>query len=181
MTIEPTAFKGLFVLQPKVFGDHRGYFFESFKESALEEALNRKVNFVQDNESMSGKNVLRGLHFQAPPHAQSKLVRVVTGAVLDVVVDIRKNEPTYGQSFSIELSAENKTQLFLPPGFAHGFITLEDNTRFCYKCEGYYEPSSEGSLLWNDTDLNINWPTTAPLISEKDAKANTFRNFISPF
>lgn len=181
MIIENTAFKGLFVLRPKVFGDARGYFFESFRQDVLEKALGRPVNFVQDNESMSGEGVLRGLHFQKPPKQQSKLIRVVTGAVLDVVVDIRKNEPTYGQHFSIELSAENKTQLFVPPGFAHGFLTLEANTRFCYKCEGYYAPELEGAIHYNDKSLNINWPNNSPLVSEKDANADTFLNFISPF
>lgn len=181
MTIEATSFNGLFVIQPKVFGDDRGYFFESYKESVLEKELGRKPEFIQDNESLSGKGVLRGLHFQKPPHAQSKLVRVVTGAVLDVVVDLRKNEPTYGKHFAIELNAENKKQLFVPKGFAHGFLTLEDNTRFCYKCEGEYAPQAEDALLWNDTTLNINWPNKAALVSEKDAKANTFSNFISPF
>lgn len=181
MTIEATSFAGLFVIKPKVFGDHRGYFFESYKESELQKVLDRRPEFIQDNESLSGKNVLRGLHFQKPPFAQSKLVRVVTGSVLDVVVDLRKEEPTFGKHFAIELTAENKAQLFVPKGFAHGFLTLEDNTRFCYKCEGEYAPHSEDSLLWSDPDLNINWPSNQPLVSEKDAKANTFSSFISPF
>lgn len=168
-------------MRPKVFGDARGYFFESFRQDVLEKALEREVNFVQDNESMSGKGVLRGLHFQKPPKQQSKLIRVVTGSVLDVVVDIRKNEATYGKHFSIELSAENKTQLFVPPGFAHGFLTLEVNTRFCYKCEGYYAPELEGAINYKDPHLNINWPISSPLVSEKDANANSFHNFISPF
>ena len=143
MTVERTLIEGLLIIKPRVFEDPRGYFFESYHQKALQEAgLNE--NFVQDNQSLSQTGVLRGLHFQAPPHAQGKLVRVVTGAVLDVVVDIRKNSPTYGKHFAIELSEENKTSFWIPEGFAHGFATLRDNTIFQYKCTNYYNKPAEG-------------------------------------
>lgn len=173
--------EGLWVIDPKVFGDHRGYFFESFQRQLFSEKTGFQDAFVQDNESFSSKGVLRGLHFQKPPHAQGKLVRVVQGSVLDVAVDIRKNSPTFGQHQSIVLSSENKRQFFIPPGFAHGFLTLEDNTIFSYKCTDYYHPETEGSIAWFDKTLNIDWGEIKPTISDKDKEASSFNNFISPF
>ena len=180
MEIIKTPIKGLLVIKPRIFGDDRGYFFESWsKQSFAEVGLN--LDFVQDNQSLSNKGVLRGLHFQNPPYAQGKLVRVIKGAVLDVALDIRKNSPTYGQHFSIELSEENKTIVWIPPGFAHGFATLKDNTIFTYKCTEVYNKESEGALLWNDKDLNINWEVNDPLVSEKDLVAGNFKDFVSKF
>jgi len=179
MNIEETFIKDLLIITPNVFTDERGYFLESYHKNKLESLL--KVDFVQDNESKSQKNVLRGLHFQKPPHAQAKLVRVITGSVLDVVVDLRKNSSTYGQSFKQILSAENKEQLYVPVGFAHGFLVLEDNTIFSYKCSNYYNKDSEGIILWDDSTLNINWNVNQPIISEKDKIAEKFSNFVSPF
>ena len=170
----------LYIVKPTVFEDHRGYFFESYnKEVFLRHGIDQ--NFVQDNESKSQKNVLRGLHFQKPPFAQGKLVRVIRGSVLDVAVDIRKSSPTYGKWASIELTQENKWMYWVPPGFAHGFITLEDNTTFFYKCTNMYNKESEGSILWNDPDLNIDWKISQPILSEKDIIAPLFKDFISPF
>jgi len=180
MIAEKTFIAGLLVIKPKVFEDERGYFFESYNEQLLEEA-GLHAKFVQDNQSMSQKNVLRGLHFQAPPFAQGKLVRVIKGAALDVVADIRKNSPTYGKCFSIELNEQNKTMLWVPEGFAHGFLTLHNNTIFYYKCTNYYNKNSEGSVLWNDTDLNINWGIDTPILSEKDKAGTPFKDFVSPF
>ena len=180
MIAEKTFIDGLLVIKPKVFEDDRGYFFESYNEQVLEQA-GLHAKFVQDNQSMSQKNVLRGLHFQAPPFAQGKLVRVIKGAALDVVADIRKNSPTYGKCFSIELNEQNKTMLWVPEGFAHGFCTLVDNTIFYYKCTNYYNKAAEGSVAWNDSDLNINWGIKDPILSEKDKTGITFKNFVSPF
>ena len=180
MEIIKTPIKGLLVIKPRIFGDDRGYFFESWsKQSFAEVGLN--LDFVQDNQSLSCKGVLRGLHFQNPPYAQGKLVRVIKGAVLDVSVDIRKDSPTYGQHFSIELSEEDKTIFWIPPGFAHGFVALEDNTIFTYKCTGVYNKESEGALLWNDIDLNIDWGIDNPLVSDKDLGAGSFSTFESKF
>ena len=180
MEIIKTTIEGLLVIKPKIFGDDRGHFFESWsKESFAENGLN--LNFVQDNQSLSSKGVLRGLHFQNPPFAQGKLVRVIKGAVLDVVVDIRKESSTYGQHFSIELNEENKTIFWIPPGFAHGFLTLEDDTIFTYKCTGSYNSAFEDAILWSDKDLNIDWRFKSPLVSEKDLDAGIFKNFISQF
>ncbi|SFT88317.1 dTDP-4-dehydrorhamnose 3,5-epimerase [Lishizhenia tianjinensis] len=173
--------EGLWVIEPKVFGDHRGYFMESFQRDRFTAETGQDIQFVQDNESLSSKGVLRGMHFQKPPHAQGKLVRVISGAVLDVAVDIRKDSPTYGKHQSILLSGENKTQFYIPPGFAHGFLTLEDNTLFSYKCTNFYHPESEGSLAWFDKDLAIEWGDIAPVISEKDRDADAFASFVSPF
>lgn len=175
-----TDLPGLFLVAPRVFGDHRGYFFESFRQDLFEKYIG-PIHFVQDNESMSKKGILRGLHFQKPPYSQGKLVRVVQGAVWDVAVDIRKNSPTYGRHFSVELSAENKKMLFIPPGFAHGFYTLQDDTIFQYKCTAYYHPASEMCLSWNDPDLNIQWPGSEPVLSHKDMAGLTFADFQSPF
>ncbi|MBC7865800.1 MAG: dTDP-4-dehydrorhamnose 3,5-epimerase [Bacteroidia bacterium] len=180
MRIEDTHIKDLKIIYPRVFADARGYFFESFSEKIFaENGITEK--FVQDNQSLSSKGVLRGLHFQAPPFAQGKLVRVIKGAVLDVAVDIRKNSATYGEHFSIELTEENKTVFYIPPGFAHGFSTLENETIFSYKCTGYYNKESEGTVLWNDTDLNIDWRISDPVLSPKDLEGKKFSEFISPF
>jgi dTDP-4-dehydrorhamnose 3,5-epimerase len=172
--------EGLVVIKPTVFEDERGHFFEYYqKELFAQNGI--KDDFVQDNQSLSQKGVLRGLHFQAPPYAQAKLIRVIKGAVLDVAVDIRKNSPTYGKHFSIELNERNKKQLYIPVGFAHGFFTLEDNTIFSYKCSNYYHKTSEGALLWNDKDLSINWNVAQPVLSEKDKEATPFQQFSTPF
>ncbi|MCB9173484.1 MAG: dTDP-4-dehydrorhamnose 3,5-epimerase [Flavobacteriales bacterium] len=180
MEFVSTEFEGLIIVKPKVFMDERGYFFESFNKNEFKRnAID--VDFVQDNQSKSDRNVLRGLHFQNPPFAQGKLVQVIKGAVLDVVVDIRKNSTTYGKHFKIELSEENKTMLFIPPGFAHGFLTLLDETIFSYKCSNFYNKESEKSLLWNDKTLNIDWDVSSPILSEKDKLAENFQSFISPF
>ena len=180
MEIIKTPLEGLLVIKPKIFGDDRGYFFESWSKKSFTE-VGLDLDFVQDNQSLSSKGVLRGLHFQNPPYAQGKLVRVIKGAVLDVAVDIRKDSPTYGQYFSLELSEENKIIVWIPPGFAHGFVTLEDSTIFTYKCTEVYNKESEGALLWNDKDLNINWKVNAPLVSKKDLAADNFKNFVSEF
>lgn len=179
MNIETTLIKDLIVLTPQVFKDDRGYFFESFNAQKVADVI--QCNFVQDNESFSQKNVLRGLHFQVPPFAQDKLVRVIKGSVLDVAVDMRISSPTYGQYYSIVLSGENKKQLFIPAGFAHGFVTLEDDTIFSYKCSNYYEKSAEGTILWNDLSLNIAWNCERPILSEKDLIGEDFATFESPF
>jgi dTDP-4-dehydrorhamnose 3,5-epimerase len=180
MVVEKTFIEGLLVLKPKVFEDSRGYFFESFNQKLLA-AAGVKESFVQDNQSISQKGVLRGMHFQRVPYDQAKLVRVIKGAVLDVVVDIRKNSSTYGKYFSIELTEQNKTMFWIPAGFAHGFLTLQDDTIFYYKCSNYYNKESEGSILWNDKDININWNIESPLLSEKDKIGVTFKEFVSPF
>jgi len=179
MQVLKTKIPGLLIIKPDVFEDERGYFFETFNKEKF--AGNIENEFVQDNESSSQKGVLRGLHFQNPPYAQGKLVRVIKGAVLDVVVDIRKKSPTYGQWNSIVLSEENKTMFWVPPGFAHGFLTLENNTIFSYKCTQFYNKESEGSILWNDPILNIDWEIDEPILSEKDKIAPEFKNFISQF
>ena len=180
MEIIETNIKGLLIIKPKVFADVRGYFFESYNEGVFKQN-GLTPHFVQDNQSLSNAGVLRGLHFQAPPHAQGKLVRVITGAVLDVAVDIRKNSPTYGQHIAIELTEENKTMFYIPTGFAHGFLTLRDNTIFSYKCTDLYHKASEGTVLWNDADLNINWNIAKPILSEKDLTGTKFKEFNSPF
>jgi len=180
MEIIKTPLEGLLILKPAVFEDKRGYFFESFnQEKFLQAGID--VKFLQDNESKSRKGVLRGLHFQNPPYAQGKLVRVMRGSVLDVAVDIRSLSPTYGKWASIVLSGQNKWMYWIPPGFAHGFVTLEDETIFFYKCTNVYNKPAEGSILWNDPDLNIDWGVNAPIISEKDKTGPGFRDFISQF
>lgn len=180
MEIIETKIRDLLIIKPTVFEDNRGYFFESYnKEKFLQKGIDQ--NFVQDNESKSMKGVLRGLHFQTPPYAQGKLVRVMKGAVLDVAVDIRKGSPTYGQWASIELTESNKWMYWVPPGMAHGFVTLEDDTVFFYKCTNVYNKSSEGSLRWNDPDLNIDWGSVDPILSEKDKISPLFKEFESPF
>lgn len=181
MKIEETGIEGLLVIHPTIFKDERGYFFESFNQKKFFELTGYKNAFVQDNQSLSSKNVLRGLHFQNPPFAQGKLVRVTRGSVLDVAVDIRKNSKTYGKHFSIILSGENNLSLLIPEGFAHGFVTLEDNTLFIYKCSNYYNKESEATISWNDPSLKIDWNCQNPIISEKDMKGISFNNFNSPF
>lgn len=180
MEVIETKIKDLLIIKPKVFADTRGYFFESYNADAFKQN-NITVNFVQDNQSLSSTGVLRGLHFQAPPFDQGKLVRVITGAVLDVAVDIRKNSPTYGEHVTIELTEENKTMFYIPPGFAHGFLTLRDNTIFSYKCTNVYHKAAEGCVLWNDIDLNINWNVANPILSDKDLVGTPFKEFKSPF
>lgn len=180
MEVIETKIKGLLIVKPKVFADERGYFFESYNEDVFKKN-GIEAKFVQDNQSLSNAGVLRGLHFQAPPFAQGKLVRVITGAVLDVAVDIRKNSPTYGEYVGIELNEENKTMFYIPPGFAHGFLTLRDNTIFSYKCTDLYNKASEGTILWNDTNININWNIINPVLSEKDLNGQRFEDFKSPF
>ena len=180
MKITSAPIQDLLIIQPQVFEDDRGYFFESWSKKIFENN-GLDFDFVQDNQSMSHRGVLRGLHFQAPPFAQGKLVRVIKGSVLDVAVDIRANSPTYGKHFSIELNESNKTMFFIPPGFAHGFLTLADNTIFYYKCTHYYNKSSEGTILWNDNQLGIDWKISNPLVSEKDKSGTSFKDFITPF
>ena len=180
MRIDNTPIEGLKVIYPAVFSDSRGYFFESWNEKAFKES-GVITSFVQDNQSLSQRGVLRGLHFQSPPFAQAKLVRVINGAVLDIAVDIRKRSATYGKYFAIELTAENKTMFYMPAGFAHGFLTLRDNTIFSYKCSGYYSKISEGTILWNDPDLSIDWGIDDPVLSTKDVIGEPFRSFVSPF
>ncbi len=178
MLATETKLKGCYILQPTIFKDKRGYFIESFNIDTFNKTLNLDVNFLQDNESQSSKGVLRGLHYQIGEHAQAKLVRVVTGRVLDVVVDVRKDSKTFGAHFSIELNEENKTQLYVPVGFAHGFIVLEDNTIFSYKCDKFYNKASEAGIIYNDQDLNINWELAEKefIISEKDKVLPKFKD-----
>ena len=181
MKIIETGIKDLIIIEPNIFGDERGYFYESFNEKKWKEIIGDLPNFVQDNESMSHQGVLRGLHFQKSPHAQGKLVHVVQGSVLDVAVDLRKKSETYGAHFKLILSGENKQQLFVPEGFAHGFLTLEDNTIFSYKCTNFYNKESEGGLLWNDDALAIDWGIEAPILAEKDKYYKSLVTFDSPF
>lgn len=180
MEIIETKIPGLLIIKPDVFEDDRGYFFESYNKDKFESA-GIDVNFVQDNESKSQKGVLRGLHFQNPPHAQGKLVRVMRGSVLDVAVDIRRGSPTYGQWDSIVLSGDNKIMYWIPEGMAHGFLTLEDDTVFFYKCSKVYNKNSEGSIRWNNPDLNIDWGVSEPILSEKDKTSPLFKDFESKF
>lgn len=180
MEIIKTSIEGLLIIKPDVFKDERGYFFESYNKERFErEGLT--MDFVQDNESKSSKGVLRGLHFQKPPFAQGKLVRVVKGSVMDVAVDLRKDSPTYGKWESVVLTEENKLEFLIPEGFAHGFLTLEDNTIFNYKCTNVYNKESEGSILWNDPDINIEWNIENPILSEKDKISALFKDFKTPF
>ena len=169
MNVINSEIPGVVIIEPRVCEDARGYFFESFSQRDFDAQV-REVRFVQDNESKSSYGVLRGLHFQKPPHAQSKLVRVVKGAVLDVAVDIRKGSPTFGKHVAVELSEQNHRQFFIPRGFAHGFVVLTDEVVFQYKCDNFYAPQSEGAIAWNDPDLNIDWmvPADKVLLSAKD-------------
>ena len=180
MNITKTDIEGLIIIEPQIFKDSRGAFFESWNAKKFKK-LGISEDFVQDNQSVSSKGVLRGLHFQNPPYAQAKLVRVIEGSVLDVAVDLRKNSPTYGKHVSVILSEQNNKSFFIPKGFAHGFLSLEDNTVFNYKCSDYYNKESEGSLLWNDEDLKIDWQIDNPLVSEKDLQADLFKNFKTKF
>lgn len=181
MQFTPTKFKDAWLVTPQVFQDERGFFLESysmkkFKEKGID------AHFVQDNHAMSvKKGVLRGLHFQEPPFAQAKLVRVVKGSVFDVIVDLRKDSPTFGQAEGFTLSAKNFQMLFVPKGFAHGYCTLEDNTEFLYKTDDFYAPESEGGIAWNDPDLKIDWPIAEPTLKERDENWPKFREFNSPF
>lgn len=179
MKLIKTHIEGVTVIEPKVFSDSRGCFFESFSERDFAEAVG-PVRFVQDNESRSVYGVIRGLHFQKPPHAQAKLVRVVKGKVLDVAVDLRKDSPTFGQHLAMELSDENRRQMFIPRGFAHGFSVLSEEAVFQYKCDSYYAPESEGSLAWNDPDLNIDWnvPAGSEILSDKDRMSPRLKDII---
>lgn len=178
MNVIPTAIPDVIIIEPKVFGDERGFFYESFNQKAFNEATGLDVQFVQDNHSRSRKGVLRGLHYQLPPHAQGKLVRCVRGAVFDVAVDIRKSSATFGKCVGVELSDTNYRQLWIPPGFAHGFLTLSDVAEFLYKTTECYVPSTERSIVWNDPDIGIVWPDFGgtPLLSKKDESASLLRN-----
>jgi dTDP-4-dehydrorhamnose 3,5-epimerase len=177
MQIQETKLKGCFIIEPKIFGDDRGYFYESYKQELFEEAVGYKVNFIQDNQSLSSYGVLRGLHFQSGEYAQAKLVRVLKGAVLDVVVDIRPESPTFSQHISVELSEENKKQVFVPRGFAHGFIVLSETAEFFYKVDNIYEPNHEGGLLFSDKQLGIDWkvPFESIQLSDKDKILTTIK------
>lgn len=182
MEVIKTPIDGVVIIEPKVFEDTRGYFFESYSQREFEKKV-RKINFVQDNESMSSYGVMRGLHFQYPPFTQSKLVRCVKGKVLDVAVDIRKGSPTYGQHVAVELSEENHRQFFVPRGFAHGFAVLSETAVFQYKCDNFYAPQADGGISIKDNDLGINWqiPTEKALLSRKDTLHACLKNFESPF
>lgn len=182
MKVIQTVIEGVVIIEPQVFKDARGYFFESFSQREFNEKV-RPVNFVQDNESMSSYGVMRGLHFQRPPYTQSKLVRCVKGAVLDVAVDIRKGSPTYGQHVAVELTEENHCQFFVPRGFAHGFAVLSETAVFQYKCDNFYAPQADGGISILDNSLEIDWkiPTDKALLSEKDIKHALLRDFDSPF
>jgi dTDP-4-dehydrorhamnose 3,5-epimerase len=177
MKVIPTAIEGVLIIEPKVFGDERGFFFESFNQRAFNEAVGHTVDFVQDNHSRSAKGVLRGLHFQRPPHAQGKLVRVTQGSVFDVAVDIRADSPTFGRWVGVELSGANHRQMWIPAGLAHGFLVTSDSADFLYKTTDYYRPESEGSVRWDDPDLAIAWPLEGitPALSAKDAAAPRLR------
>ncbi len=182
MNIEKTALEGVLILSPARFGDHRGFFSESYSRKVMAE-YGVDIEFVQDNHSLSSEvGTIRGLHFQGPPHAQDKLVRCGKGALFDVAVDIRTGSPTYGQWVGCELSFENGRQLLVPAGFAHGFVTLQPDTEIIYKCSDYYAPETEGALIWNDPDIGIDWPLSGqPVLSGKDAVAPGLRGFDSPF
>lgn len=183
MEFKRLAIADVWLIKPKVFGDDRGFFYESFNAKAFQEATGVSPDFVQDNHSKSARGVLRGLHYQLPPHAQGKLVRVTQGAVFDVAVDIRRSSSTFGQWVGEVLSAENHTQLWIPPGFAHGFLTLSETAEFLYKTTDFYAPQSEGAIVWNDPDLGIDWPLSdlqahgihEPLLSGKDQQASSFK------
>lgn len=181
MELKETTLKDAYIIQPEVFRDERGFFVETYSKKKFRE-LGIEADFVQDNHSLSvNKGVLRGLHYQLQPNTQAKLVRVTRGSVYDVIVDLRKNSPTYGKWEGFHLSADNFSMLFVPQGFAHGFCTLEDNTEFQYKCDNYYAPESEGGIIWNDPTLGIDWPIKDPILAEKDKKHPLFKDFNSPF
>jgi len=182
MQFVETKISDLIIIEPTVFGDARGYFLESYNQKKFEEVVG-KISFVQDNESKSSKGVLRGLHFQKPPFQQAKLVRCIQGEVLDVVVDIRKNSKTYGQHVTVLLSGDNKRQLFVPRGFAHGFLVLSDSATFAYKVDNTYAPDHDAGIQWNDKELNIQWglEECVVLVSSKDTELPSFSEFESPF
>jgi dTDP-4-dehydrorhamnose 3,5-epimerase len=181
MRLIETGLPGLALLEPKVFRDERGFFLETYNETAFA-ALGIHAHFLQDNHAYSSqKYVLRGMHFQRPPFAQSKLVWVVRGSVMDVAIDLRRGSPTYGKHYSVELTAENMLRLFVPKGFAHGYITLTPDTEFLYKVDAPYAPQADAGLLWNDPDIGIAWPCEAPVLSPKDHLHPRFNNFVSPF
>lgn len=180
MKVQTTFIDGVFLIEPDIFGDQRGWFYETYNEARYFDAGLKEV-FVQDNQSFSQKNVVRGLHFQKPPFTQAKLVSVICGAVLDVAVDLRKKSPTYGKYFSAKLTGENHLQLFVPKGFAHGFSVLEDDTIFAYKCSNLYNKQSEASIIYNDPTIAVDWQVESPIISEKDKNGVLFSEFVSPF
>lgn len=182
MKFTKTDIEGVVIIDPTLFGDHRGYFLESFRDDKFRSEV-CNTTFVQENESMSSKGVLRGLHFQRPPYSQSKLVRVVEGAALDVAVDIRKGSPTYGKYVAVELTGENHRQLFIPRGFAHGFVVLSERAIFQYKCDNFYNPQSEGSILWNDPTIGVEWGVDSEGVnlSKKDLEGVLLDEFDSPF
>lgn len=182
MIFTKTKIPEVIIIEPKVFKDERGYFFESFNQAEFDKNI-KEVTFVQDNESKSTKGVLRGLHFQTPPYAQAKLVRCIQGKVLDVAVDVRKNSPTYGKHVAVELSEENKKQLFIPRGFAHGFVVLSETATFAYKVDNIYAPQCDSGIIWNDETLNINWQINEEevVLSSKDEKLSSFQALASPF
>lgn len=181
MELIKTRFEDAYIIRPQVFKDLRGFFLESYSRKKFEEQ-GFDIDFVQDSHSLSlKKGALRGLHFQKPPFAQAKLVRVTRGAVYDVIVDLRKNSETFGQWEGFGLSSDNFEMLFIPKGFAHGFMTFEDNTEFMYKCDEFYHPEAEAGIIWNDPKLNIDWPSKDPIMSEKDLKLGLFKDINSPF
>ena len=175
MQVEKTEFEGLLILRPKIFKDERGLFFENWNKSVFKN-LGLNMSFIQDNQSVSKKNVLRGLHFQYHPHGQGKLVRVSNGSAIDVALDLRKDSKTYGKHFKYKLSDENANMLWIPHGFAHGFIALEDQTVFQYKCDALYQPESEGCVVWNDSSLGIDWGIKNPIVSFKDQEGKLFKD-----
>ncbi len=179
--VEEKEIEGIIIFETEVFRDDRGYFMEFYNEKRFNHNVLENFSFKQDNISCSKKNVLRGLHFQAPPYEQGKLIQVLNGRVLDVIVDLRIGSKTFGKHMKIELSSDNRKQLWIPPGFAHGFLTLEDDTLFSYKCTNHYSKNHEMDLLWNDENLNIDWGIENPIISEKDKKATKFQDLNSPF
>ena len=178
MRMIPTKLAGCFIVEPQIYADERGYFFESYNQKAFEEQSGLKINFVQDNQSYSSKGVVRALHYQLGEYAQAKLVRVLNGTVLDVAVDLRKGSDTFGEHVAVELSAENKKQLFIPRGFAHGFVTLSKTAEFFYKCDNFYNKASEGGIVYNDPTLKIDWilAENQLLVSQKDAALPNFEN-----
>jgi dTDP-4-dehydrorhamnose 3,5-epimerase len=181
MEVISTGFEGLYEIRPRIFEDERGWFMESFNQARYAKELGSIARFVQDNISCSGKHSLRGLHFQAPPFAQSKLVMVTQGKALDIVVDIRPASATYGLHYKVMLDAKSKNQLYVPRGFAHGFVALEDDTHFQYKCDNIYHKDSERTILWSDVKLGIDWGVLDPIISEKDLVGESFNEFQTPF
>ena len=180
MKIINTAIEGVYIIEPQVFEDNRGYFFESYNKQKMDEA-GLKYDFIQDNQSMSKYGTIRGIHFQKGDFAQAKLVRVLEGTVLDVAVDLRKGSKTFGKHVAVELSAENKRQLMIPRGFGHGFVTLTDHVEFLYKADNYYAPEADGGVRWNDPELGIDWGVTDPVLSEKDTKSPFLKDAVTGF